>query len=182
MTIEITGHNFIAGQAVAGSSTTFQAVNPATSEATPHTFYEATLESIDAAADAAADAFKFMRNTSTEQRAALLEAIADEIEALGEVLLETGNEEDSTRLATHDRRSADGQQGNYALLPRFCVKAHMLMQLLTPRCLTVNHHAQTFGGCLFRLGLLLFSPRIIFHSHLGLWVAIQLQHSQQVVP
>lgn len=120
MTIEITGQNIIAGQFVANGAATFQAINPATRKATSHTFHEATPENVDAAVEAAVEAFAVLRNTSTEKRATLLDAIANEIEALGDVLLETGNEETALGLPRliGERGRTTGQLRSFANLLR----------------------------------------------------------------
>lgn len=120
MTIEITGQNIIAGQVVANGGGAFQAVNPATSRTTSYTFHEAIIESVDAAATAAVEAFEVLRNTSAEQRATFLELIADEIEALGDTLLETANEETALGLPrlTGERGRTTGQLRAFAALLR----------------------------------------------------------------
>ena len=120
MTIEITGQNIVAGQVVANGAATFEAVNPATGKNTQYTFHEATLASVDEAVTAAAEAFEFLRHTSTEERAKLLDAIAAEIEALGDDLLETANEETALGLPrlTGERGRTTGQLRAFANLLR----------------------------------------------------------------
>jgi NADP-dependent aldehyde dehydrogenase len=66
-----------------------RALNPATNEAFGPTFAEPNAAAIDAACAAAAAAFDVYRETDLETRAAFLEAIATEIEAVGDVLIET---------------------------------------------------------------------------------------------
>jgi 2,5-dioxopentanoate dehydrogenase len=120
MTIEITGQNIIAGEIVANGAATFQAVNPATRKSTAHTFHEASPENVDAAVQAAVQAFTVLRNTSAEKRATLLDAIAGEIEAIGDILLETGNEETALGLPrlTGERGRTTGQLRSFAALLR----------------------------------------------------------------
>lgn len=86
--------NFIAGRPSGGNSG-LRAFNPATGQILPEFFAEATPEMVDEAARAAHEAWAAFRLSSGRQRAALLRAIAEEIENLGDALirravLETG--------------------------------------------------------------------------------------------
>ena len=87
------GTSIINGAAVASSSATFTAVNPATSSPLAPPFHEATLGDLDNAAQAAALAFDSYRRTTPVQRAQLLERIATEIDALGDSLIQRANAE-----------------------------------------------------------------------------------------
>ncbi len=80
--------NLIAGQPHASGSRTLRATNPATREQLPEHFTEATSADVDAAVEHAHKAWLRFRKTSGQQRAALLRGIADEIEALGEQLID----------------------------------------------------------------------------------------------
>ena len=82
------GKQLIAGATVANSDRTFRSVNPATGEEFGESFYDGTEEEADQALVAAHRVFDSFRETSVEQRAALLERIADEIMALGDALLD----------------------------------------------------------------------------------------------
>ena len=81
------GQHIIAGKPSAEGAATIRAVDPATGEALAPAFHEATSEEIDRAVRAAEAAFE-ARPRRAEARAALLRRIADEIEALGDVLVE----------------------------------------------------------------------------------------------
>lgn len=87
------------GQQIPGVSTsaeggeTFCAKNPATGEDLPKPFHEATAAEIDRALNLAASVFNDYRGRSAHDRAAFLDTIADEIEALGQQLLETADAE-----------------------------------------------------------------------------------------
>lgn len=85
---ELTGLSLIAGNPVTGNGATTNAVDPSTGQTlTPeYTFLDET--QVDAAVDAAAQAFASYRATTPTQRAAFLEAIADNIEAVREPLVE----------------------------------------------------------------------------------------------
>ena len=80
----ILGHNYIGGQRSALGSVTLHSVDAETGEALPHAFIQATPEEVDAAAKAAAAAYPAYRTLSAERRAQFLDAIADELDALGD--------------------------------------------------------------------------------------------------
>jgi NADP-dependent aldehyde dehydrogenase len=81
---EILGHHFIAGARSAAGDVLLQSLDAHTGEALPYTFRQATDAEADAAAQAAAEAYPVYRNLSALRRAEFLEAIADQIDALGE--------------------------------------------------------------------------------------------------
>lgn len=80
--------NRIGYQSVEQGMPTLQSVNPASRELLPGHFYAATREVVDAAMEKAASAFKTYRSVGAAARSAFLRAIAEEVEALGEVLIE----------------------------------------------------------------------------------------------
>ncbi|MCP1418762.1 NADP-dependent aldehyde dehydrogenase [Pseudomonas laurylsulfativorans] len=80
----ILGHNYIGGQRSAAGSVKLQSVDATTGETLPHDFYQATAQEVDAAASAAAAAYPAYRSLSAERRAQFLDAIADELDALGD--------------------------------------------------------------------------------------------------
>jgi alpha-ketoglutaric semialdehyde dehydrogenase len=82
------GHSLIAGQPADSGSTTFRARNPATGAELEPAFREATAHEAARAVDAAAEAFAEYGRRPPEDRARFLDAIAAEIEALGEPLIE----------------------------------------------------------------------------------------------
>lgn len=85
----ITGKNYIGNQLSANGNKTYTTFNPQTNQENKVVFTEATSEEINQAVLLATEAFASFRNTSNEQKAAFLNAIADEILALGDELLET---------------------------------------------------------------------------------------------
>ncbi|CAI3936475.1 aldehyde dehydrogenase (NADP(+)) [Commensalibacter communis] len=92
--MHITGNLLIAGQAIQ-TSKTYKAINPVTNQELNTEFYCADQENIDQACKAAFEAFDHYRSLPLEKRAQFLDNIADNIEALGDVLtnqtrLETG--------------------------------------------------------------------------------------------
>ena len=81
---QILGHNFIGGQRSAEGSVIVKSVDASTGETLVHDFHQATLGEVDRAARAAASAYPAFRALSAERRAEFLEAIADELDALGD--------------------------------------------------------------------------------------------------
>jgi len=82
------GKLIIAGEPSADHPAAFKAINPATGQSIEPSFAKASDDEIDRAMNAAADAFQTYRTTTGEARAAFLEKIAANIEALGDELLE----------------------------------------------------------------------------------------------
>lgn len=91
--MEMNGKNLIAGMVVSAGGKTFA------SRAVEMQFEEAGEAEVNAAAEAAAAAFEAYRHTSPEARAAFLERIGAEIEALGEELLTTAHAETALPVA-----------------------------------------------------------------------------------
>jgi NADP-dependent aldehyde dehydrogenase len=84
----ICGLNVIGGVLAPGSGEPFWAIAPATGQALDPVFSAAGAAEADRACALAAAAFDPYRETSPEARAAFLEAIAQEIEAIGDPLIE----------------------------------------------------------------------------------------------
>lgn len=82
------GQNFIGNEKSSDSTDTFQGVNPATKESLEPAFHEATEGEVNHAVEKAADAFLEFSKTSASDRADFLEAIGDEIVALGDDLID----------------------------------------------------------------------------------------------
>ncbi|QCY12367.1 aldehyde dehydrogenase (NADP(+)) [Pseudomonas sp. MPC6] len=80
----IIGRNYIGGQRSAAGTVIVKSVDASTGEALPHDFHQATLAEVDAAARAAAAAYPAYRSLSAERRAQFLDAVADELDALGD--------------------------------------------------------------------------------------------------
>jgi NADP-dependent aldehyde dehydrogenase len=93
------------------SADTFQGINPATGESLPGFFAEATTEEVARACEQAAEAFAEYRKKSGADKAQLLDAIATEIEALGDELLTRAQAESGLPLArlTGERGRTTGQ-------------------------------------------------------------------------
>lgn len=84
----ITGKNIIGFQASSEGNVKIKAVNAATQEVLNETFIAATSSEVDLSVKQAVQAHKIYAKTSPEARASFLEAIADEIENIGDALLE----------------------------------------------------------------------------------------------
>ena len=85
----ITGKNYIGNQLSAIGVKTYKTFNSQLNIENEHAFTEATSNEIDAAANLAANAFKVYSKKSGKEKAGFLNAIANEIEALGEDLIST---------------------------------------------------------------------------------------------
>ncbi|MDN5780350.1 MAG: aldehyde dehydrogenase family protein, partial [Humibacillus sp.] len=116
----LTGHSIIAGQATPGSAGTFRGVNPATGDEIGPEVTTLTAEQLTAATQAAAHAFPAYRATSPADRAGFLEAIADEIEGIGDDLIETAHAESGLPVArlTGERGRTCGQLRLFAKVVR----------------------------------------------------------------
>ncbi|TLM83583.1 aldehyde dehydrogenase (NADP(+)) [Pseudarthrobacter sp. NamE2] len=89
----LTGHSLIAGQPVAGEGKTTNGFNPATNEALEPAYTLLTEDQLKAATAAAAEAFPSFSSLDPETHAAFLEAIADNIEAIGDELITRAGQE-----------------------------------------------------------------------------------------
>ena len=83
--MKITGRSFVAGQWLEPAGDVFQSFNPRTGEAFNH-FRECTEREVDDALLAAKRAWQRMRGLDGVAIGGLLDAVADEIEALGDRL------------------------------------------------------------------------------------------------
>ena len=118
--MEIYGKQLIATESSSSSDKTFHSINPETGKAFGSPFYEATLEDVDDACWLADQAYNDLRVTSAKTRGALLDAIADEIMALGDVLLERAHAETGLPMGrlTGERGRAVNQTRLFAQLVR----------------------------------------------------------------
>ncbi len=89
----IKGFNYIGEEISAKGDTVYSTFNPKTNKETGWQFHEATKEEIDGAVRLAADAFKTYKDFSGKRKAEFLRAIAAEIEALGDVLIDAYTQE-----------------------------------------------------------------------------------------
>ena len=120
METEITGAQWIAGSASRAGDAAFYSFNPRTNVTGTLPFLNATSDEIDRAVSAARAAYDQLRLMPAERLAGLLEAIADEYEALGDLLLTTADEETGLGLPrlTGERGRTTGQLRKFAAFIR----------------------------------------------------------------
>lgn len=85
----ITGKNYIGNKLSANGSISHKTINPKLNTQNPTAFIEATLEEIEEVVQLAKKAFKNYRKVSGQDKANFLNAIADEILALDQELIDT---------------------------------------------------------------------------------------------
>ncbi|MGH2664524.1 aldehyde dehydrogenase (NADP(+)) [Flavobacterium sp.] len=102
----ITGKNYIGSQLIANGNKTYKTFNPQLNIENPWIFTEATSDEINLAVDLASMAYDTYKNYSGNQKADFLNAIADEILALGDELLEVYCTESGL-----SRGRAEGERG-----------------------------------------------------------------------
>lgn len=102
----ITGKNYIGSQLKGNGAKSYRTFNPQLNIENPWEFTEATPEEIEEAVTLADQAFKSYKNCSGKEKAAFLNAIADEILALGEELLDVYCAESG-----YPRGRAEGERG-----------------------------------------------------------------------
>src|SRR5471030_1346044 len=88
MNIELTGLSVIGASRGSATTKTSRAFNPQTGETVGPDFYSATLDELNHAAELAEAARIPFGNLSGRERAKFLRVIADNIEALGDTLIE----------------------------------------------------------------------------------------------
>ncbi|WP_433875267.1 aldehyde dehydrogenase (NADP(+)) [Sinomonas atrocyanea] len=84
----LTGHSLIAGETVAGTNGTASGISPATNQPLEPAYTLLAEDQLAAATAAAAEAFDSFRNLDPETHARFLEAIAENIDAIGDELIE----------------------------------------------------------------------------------------------
>ncbi|MFL9927404.1 aldehyde dehydrogenase (NADP(+)) [Herbaspirillum lusitanum] len=84
MSITILGHNYIGGQRSGQGDVALKSIDATTGEAYAVPFITATEQEVSAAVQAAEQAYPAFRASTSEQRATFLDAIATEIDALGD--------------------------------------------------------------------------------------------------
>lgn len=112
----ITGKNHVGNQLSAKGNKTFKTFNPLLNIENEWVFTEATAAEVNEAATLAAEAFKTYSKFSGSKKAKFLRAIADEIEALGDTLLDVYSSESGLPKgrATGERARTLGQLRSFA--------------------------------------------------------------------
>ncbi|MGY0035601.1 aldehyde dehydrogenase family protein [Pedobacter sp. NJ-S-72] len=93
------GKNIICSQYAETSARCFTAINPATGKKLKGDFFKASLNDADEALAAAEIAFQSYRLINKDLKAKFLRSIADEISAIGEILIERAAEESGLPVA-----------------------------------------------------------------------------------
>ncbi|MEP6928893.1 MAG: aldehyde dehydrogenase (NADP(+)) [Flavobacterium sp.] len=115
-----TGKNYIGDVLSATGKTTYKTINPEQNSENETVFYEAAAEEISQAAALAEEAFKIYGTIEDAKKADFLDAIAEEIEALGEDLLRTYVQESGLPVgrAAGERARTTGQLRAFAAMLR----------------------------------------------------------------
>jgi NADP-dependent aldehyde dehydrogenase len=115
----ILGHHYIGGKRSAQGNLLYS-VDAVTGELHPVSFHEATAAEVAAAAQAAHQAFPAFRASSPAERAALLEAIAEEIDALGDAFIVAASRETALPAARleGERKRTSNQMRMFAATVR----------------------------------------------------------------
>lgn len=118
--MQLQGKHLVGGRMASEPSATFRAANAATGEPLEPAFHEATAGDVDRALRGAESSFDALRGSTPEVRADLIEAIAHQIEALGNALLERAHLETGLPMArlTGERGRAVSQARLFAQLIR----------------------------------------------------------------
>jgi NADP-dependent aldehyde dehydrogenase len=118
--VTLTGHSLIAGQTVVGGGKTTFGYNPATNEQLDPAYSLLTEDQLRTATAAAAEAYASFSTLDPETHAGFLEAVADNIEAIGEDLINRAGQETglpSARLQG-ERARTTGQLRLFATVVR----------------------------------------------------------------
>jgi alpha-ketoglutaric semialdehyde dehydrogenase len=118
--MQLSGLNLVAGKWVGAGAKTFSNSNPATGEKLTPIFHEASDDEVQRAATEAATAFDIFSQTTAEQRADFLRRIAEEINNLGDELIQRAKAETALPEArlTGERARTTGQLIMFAELIR----------------------------------------------------------------
>ena len=118
--MQLHGKNFIGPDLSAAGAVKIYGYAPREGSPLPEAFSEATKEEIDRAFALAIEAFEVLRSTPSEEIAVFLEAIAGEIEALGDALIERASLESGLpkERLTGERGRTVGQLRLFASLVR----------------------------------------------------------------
>ncbi len=118
--MQLTGRNIVGFESFSEGTVAIQSINPATGEALAPLFFKATLDELEYAAEKAEKAFQIYRKKTGFEKANFLEKIAEEIENLGETLIERYKAESGLPQgrAIGERGRTTGQLRLYAQLLR----------------------------------------------------------------
>src|ERR1017187_1074498 len=114
------GYNIIGDSEIAEGEDYLQAFNPTHQKNLPEKFFIATDLVLESAVDKSVNAFESYKNTSATERAVFLETIADEIDNIGNELIERAKMETglTEQRLTGERGRTTGQLKLFAELLR----------------------------------------------------------------
>ena len=118
--MQLHGQSLIAGKPAGEARETFHLTSPLTGEMLSPSFHEADEAQVDQAMRHAEEAFEIYRRATPEARAVFLETIADEIMAIGDLLLQRANLETGLPIdrLTGERGRTCAQLRMFAALAR----------------------------------------------------------------
>jgi len=178
--LNLIGHNYIGGERRASGSIQHKSVDAITGESLPYVFVQATPEEVDAAAVSAAAAYPVYRNLSAARRAEFLEAIADEIDALGDDFISIVTKE--TALPAGRIQGERGRtSGQMRLFAKVLRRGNFTVRALIAPCQIVNcYHVRIFVSIRSVLAQLRYSVPAISRWRFLLEAAIPHQRWQPV--
>ena len=153
----LTGELFIASKRVGREGPGFRAVAASTGAELEPSFSVATAEDVEAACTAAEAAFPVYANLPREKRAEFLEAIAAEIEALGDTLVERAMQESGLPQAR-----LTGERGRTANQLRLFAKELRLGEYLRARIDHAIPDRQPLPKPDIRLRMIPLGPVVVF--------------------
>ncbi|MEF9901462.1 MAG: aldehyde dehydrogenase (NADP(+)) [Pseudomonas sp.] len=117
---DIIGHNYIGGARSAAGTPALRSHEASSGAALPYHFHQATGEEVDAAANAAAHAYPAFRSLAPLRRAEFLDAIAAQLDALGDDFIQLVTRETALPNARilGERARTSGQMRLFALVLR----------------------------------------------------------------
>jgi acyl-CoA reductase-like NAD-dependent aldehyde dehydrogenase len=175
--MQVTGEMIIGQQLVRGAAGSMFAFNPATRQNLDPAFGQAELSDVERACALAEQAFDAYRATTPDARAAFLEAVANNIDALGATL--TGRAMAETGLPQAGwKGSVAAPSTSFACLPKWCATATGSTQRWTRRCRSARRRAPICACAGLRLVRLLFSAPPISLWRSRSLAAIRLPHWQ----
>lgn len=118
--MNVSGYNFIAGQRSGQGDSLLFSIDAGTGERLPGGFRQATVDEVNAAVAGAVSAFATYRNLAASRRAEFLDAIADELDALGEDFITLVSQETALPAARiqGERGRTSGQMRLFAQVLR----------------------------------------------------------------
>jgi NADP-dependent aldehyde dehydrogenase len=181
--IEITGKSIIGFARGSASGNTFFAFNPETGKPVEPNFHSATADELDRAAWLADTARIPYGNLPGKTRAVFLRTVADNIEALGDALIQESIVRNGIAESEICRGTRTERAGSLGCSPIFSTKDRGLMLASITRSRIDNPcRNRTSVQCFGRSGLSRFFARATSRSHIRLPAATLHRLSPQAAP